>query len=171
MNQALLRWNLLLKVQLIQDPSWSFRVDLADSLLIKFGEPSDLKAVIDYQPTEPDETTRSLMGFSIQEFIPPRPTVSTSEMIDNLQSFTQELLQYGWITEYSVYNLYQNKLSVIEEAYNKQKVNALCILLDDFLSYTEGLSRILLTIEGYKFMHYHGTYIKENVESEFGPCP
>lgn len=163
--------NLLLKVQLIQDPSWSFRVDLADSLLIKFGEPSDLKAVIDYQPTEPDETTRSLMGFSIQEFIPPRPTVSTSEMIDNLQSFTQELLQYGWITEYSVYNLYQNKLSVIEEAYNKQKVNALCILLDDFLSYTEGLSRILLTIEGYKFMHYHGTYIKENVESEFGPCP
>ena len=162
--------NPLLKIRLVNDAYWVLRKSIADSLLNSFGEPSDLKAVIDYQPNEPNETARSLMAYSIDDFIPPRPTVPTSEMITNLIGYTDELYQYGWITEVNVYNQYLAYLKDIEKAYSNKEKELLCEKLNEYSDYTEGLHQSLLTEEGYKFMHYHGTYIKENVEDEFGKC-
>jgi hypothetical protein len=163
--------NPLLKQQLESEEEPSLRIDIADSILYKFGEPSDLKEVMDYQPNEPDETARSLMNYSIQEFIPPRPTDSTIEMIQNLLQYTDELYQFGWIGFEEHYSEYLGLQERIEVAYNAGSHEAACENLNVFLDLVEQNNyRPALTIEGYKFLHYHGTYIKENVEDELGPC-
>lgn len=158
--------------QLPVDPAWSLRIAIADSLLLHFGKPIDLKTVIDYQPTEPDETAKSLMQYSIQEFIPPRPTVSTSAMIVNLDSYTDELYQYGWIPTEERYNSYKGLISQIKKLYNRSILNDLCIKLNQLISNSfQDVQYGYITQEGYKFLHYYGTYIKENVETELGTCP
>lgn len=145
---------------------------IVDSLLTVFGKPIDLKTVIDYQPTEPDETAKSLMQYSIQEFIPPRPTVSTSVMIVNLDSYTDELYQYGWIPTEERYNSYNGLISQIKKLYNRSILNDLCIKLNQLISNSfQDVQYGYITQEGYKFLHYYGTYIKENVETELGTCP
>lgn len=158
--------------QLPIDPAWSLRIAIADSLLSHFGKPLDLKTVIDYQPTEPEETAKSLMQYSIQEFIPPRPAVSTSEMIVNLDLYTDQLYQYGWITTEERYNSYKNLINQIKKFYNRSKLNELCSSLNQLLSNSfQDVQYGYITQEGYKFLYYHGIYIKENVETELGTCP
>ena len=65
----------LLYQQLSEDPSEVMRAQIADSILAVYGEPSDLKAIIDYQPTEPDEHINSWMQFAISDFLPPNRMV------------------------------------------------------------------------------------------------
>ena len=42
--------NNLLKLRLVQDPAPTFLRRIADTLLVRFGKPADLKAVEDYEP-------------------------------------------------------------------------------------------------------------------------
>lgn len=166
--------NSMLKERLTQDPNWSLRVLISDSLLKKYGEPTDLKAVVDYQPYEPDETARSLMAYSINHFVPPKPgNLGYDQMILQLISFTEELFQYEWIKEEEVYIYYYDKLNELRETIENGYIEEACGLIQedlldkievDFQSYGT------LTIEGYKFLHYHTIYIKEDFEQEFGPC-
>lgn len=150
----------------------TIRLRMTDTLLTKYGYPSSLKTIIDYQPTEPDETARSLMAYSINSFVPPRPTVTTAEMIDNLISYNNELFHYGWITDQRTYNQYAAILGKIQTAYRSHSQRDLCENLSALLSTVEKHHNTpLLTTEGYKFLYYHGKYIKENVEQEFGSCP
>lgn len=162
----------LLKEQLGIQEKFVMRVDIVDTLLQNYGRPSDLKTVLDYQPTEPDETSKSLMGYSISTFIPPRPTVTTAEMIDNLISYNNELFQYGWITDYRTYQQYVSLLDKIKSSYRSGSQRDLCTNLSTLLNNVEKHKNTpLLTTEGYKFLYYHGKYIKENVEKEFSSCP
>lgn len=102
--------NSLIKSRLSLDSDQVIRREIADTLLVKFGTPSDLKAVIDYLPNEPDEVSRRLMEHSIHNFIPPRPTVPTDEMIRNLIHYNDELLQYGWVKIETIHNKFENLL-------------------------------------------------------------
>ncbi len=156
----------LLRQQIENDNHWRLRIDYTVFLLEEYGEPADLKFIIDYQLTEPDERASLGIVNRVRAFIPPRPTVPTSEMITNLVSYTDELNQYGWIiSKYA----YLELLLDIEKAYSNEDVELLCEELIEFLDFIEAWHNTpLLTEEGYKFMHYHGTYIKENVEDEFG---
>lgn len=163
--------NQILKNQLSNEDEASIRITIADSLLALYGFPSDLKAVIDYLPNETNNTAHSIMSFEIKNFIPPRPTVTTAEMIENLIQYNDELFQYGWITQYSNYSIYKRYLEKIQAAYGSQSLPDLCEILNSILQRAESQrGSYLLTEEGYKFLHYHGTYIKENVESELGTC-
>ncbi len=163
--------NQLLIERLIADIDWPLRIEIADSLLKHFGKPSDLKSVIDYQPTEPNEIAKSSIGYSIQDFIPPRPTVTTGEMIENLIAYNNELYQYGWITDSSNYLVYKGYLEAIQSSYAAQSLVDICANLNSLLTLVESQhGGPLLTGEGYKFLYYHGTYIKEKIESELGSC-
>ncbi len=156
-------------LSLANDPSIRYRI--ADSLLSIFGEPSDLKTVIDYQPNEPDETARSLIGFSIKEFIPQRLNVNTSIMIDSLIEYTNELFKYGWISDDENYQDYKSLIEGLKKSYTSSDLKKMCKNIDTILENTEfQRNTSSLTEEGYKFLHYHTTYIKENIESEFGSC-
>ena len=166
--------NSLLKTQLIQDRTGVFRTAIADSLLQKFGEPSDLKAVIYYQPDEPDETARSLMGYAIDEFIPPKPaSLNWQGMITKLLSYTNEFLEYGWIKNEATRDYYIQKLNAVKEAIENNSASAeACTIIDEQLlpKAEQDLKDKLITTEGYKFLYYYTIYIKEEIEKEYGAC-
>jgi hypothetical protein len=167
--------NALLNASLILDPEWSFRIDIADSLLISFGEPSDLKAVIDYQPNEPNETARSLMAYSIEDFIPPKPdTLNWSGLTTKLITFTDEMLQYGWIANQQRKDFYSSRLDDIISLINQtNEIDSACTIINEQLlpQAEQDLQQELITTEGYKFLHYYTVYIKEEIEEDFGLCP
>lgn len=62
--------NSFLKDRLSIEQEWTLRILISDSLLIKFGEPSDLKAVIDYLPFETHSTVSYSISAEIENFIP-----------------------------------------------------------------------------------------------------
>jgi hypothetical protein len=159
----------LLKTRLSIDPSWSLRTDIADTLLIKFGEPSDLKAVIDYQPTEPDTTGSSLMNFSIRDFIPPVPSssITTEQMAVNLLAYTDELYEYEWITDEEAYEAFRGDIAFLIEVIRAQVPETICSTLLNILYMCEDKYNNELTTEGYKFLKYHTTYIRDRVETEY----
>ena len=166
--------NSLLKTQLIQDRTGVFRTAIADSLLQKFGEPSDLKAVIDYQPNEPDETARSLMGYAIDDFIPPKPdSLNWSGLVTKLLSYTDELFQYGWIKNEETRNYYIHKLNAVNKAIENDSPTAeACIIINEQMlpQVEQDLKTELITTEGYKYLHYYTINIKDEIEKEFGAC-
>ena len=144
---------------------------LADSILSLLGEPQDLKEVIDHIDNEGDEDMQIIMQYKVDKFIPPRPTVSTSEMISNLITYTKEIFKYGWIGDDETYQDYKSLLVGLKENYANSDLEGICKNIDTILENTEFQHNTSsLTEEGYKFLHYHSVYIKENIESEFGSC-
>jgi hypothetical protein len=159
----------ILYQQLPLDPDWSLRYHIADTLLIKFGQPSDLKAVIDYQPNEPDTIAKSLMNFSIRDFIPPVPSssVTTEQMAENLLAYTDELYEYEWITDQEAYEAFRGDIAFLIEVIRAQVPETICSTLLNILYMCEDKYNNELTTEGYKFLKYHTTYIRERVETEY----
>lgn len=174
-NQRYSGLNLLLKSQLKLEPSSAFRSDIADSLLQKFGEPSDLKAVIDYQPNEPDETARSLMRYSIKEFIPPKPdTLGYYDLCIRLISYTEEMFKYNWILNKETRDYYAERLTeVYQSIENTGEISYACSIINERIlpQVERDRAEELITSEGYKFLHYYTIYIKEEIEKEYGSCP
>lgn len=163
--------NQILINQLSNEEEGSIRIKIVDSLLTLYGFPSELKAVIDHLPNETNSTAHSIMSFEITNFIPPRPTVATADMIENLISYNDELYAYNWITESPTYLSFSRLIEKVRAAYNSKELEDLCFNLNQIITNAEGLrGGPLLTEEGYKFLYYHTTYIKENVESELGTC-
>ncbi|GIK59334.1 MAG: hypothetical protein HND39_05820 [Ignavibacteriota bacterium] len=162
--------NSLLKERIETEEYWSLRVDIADSLLQKFGEPSDLKTVIDYQPNEPNETAKSLIGFSIEEFIPPKPALNWSGLITKLISYTTEMYQYGWVANTQTRDYYITKLNLLNSQITSGRYKDACSTLNKALlvQIEKDLATNKITTEGYKFLHYYCVYIKEEFP---GPLP
>lgn len=163
--------NLLLKQQLESEESSSLRIDIADSLLLRFGEPSDLKAVIDYQPNEPDYTASKLMGYSIDEFIPPKPaSLNWSGLIKKLISYTNEMYSYQWIANTQTRDYFISKLNLLNSQIALGRFKDACNTLNkDLLARIDkDLTSNNITTEGYKFLHYYCVYIKEEFP---GPLP
>lgn len=167
--------NPLLKTRLVTDPYWVLRNTIANTLLLVYGKPSDLKAVIDYQPNEPDETARSLMAYSITHFIPPKPEgLSYNDLFLRLISYTDELFQYSWIENEETRDYYAQILTETYKSIESTgEIGEACAIIDERIlqQLEQDLAEELITIEGYKFLHYYTIYIKEGIEEEFGPCP
>jgi hypothetical protein len=164
----------ILIIQLANDPYWAFRINIAQTLLKTFGEPSDLKAVIDYQPTEQNETARSLMEYSINHFIPPKlDTINWSGLITKLISYTSEMYSYQWIANTLTRDYYISKLDLLKRQIESGRYKDACTTVNnDLLARIENdLAANNITIEGYKFLHYYCVYIKEAFSSPFQPCP
>jgi hypothetical protein len=168
----------ILTNQLPNDSYWVLRNKIAQTILNNYGEPSDLKIVSDYQPSEPNETARSLMAYFINDFIPPKPdTLNWNELATRLISYSEEMYGYEWISSESVRDYYidmlLNVISIMEGSEGTGVLEAACSILDErILAQAEqDLQEELITNEGYKFLHYYTIYIKEEIEEVLGPCP
>jgi hypothetical protein len=158
----------LLLERLTQDENRTIRRVIADSLLKVWGTPGDLKAVMDYQPDESDTIAKSLMGLSIQRFIPPRPgdNVATAQMIDNLIRYVEDLTDYEWILPNAQFDFYNFAKEIYNSYQNEQYDVAMEICLLIIEQAEDALANEEITVEGYKFLHYYPTYIKERIEEE-----
>jgi hypothetical protein len=166
--------NQLLKERLLVDSDWPLRISIVDSLCKVFGEPSDLKAVIDYQPNEPDETAKSLMGYSIDEFIPPKPaSLNLLVKVTKLISYVSEMYSYQWIANTLTRDYYITKLNLLKRQIESSRFRDACTTVNnDLLPRIEtDLTANNITIESYKFLHYYCLYIKEDFPQGIQPCP
>lgn len=160
----------LLIHQLPADNDWVMRNLIADSLLCKFGSPADLKTVIEYQPNEPDERARSLMGFAIRDFIPPRPKEPTtaSTMLFTLKDYSTDCFNFGWISREEAYDFcdreLQSSIEDIEEGGAEKACEQLQRLAERVEDYYNDET---FTIEGYEFLKYHLQYIKEKITLDY----
>ncbi len=113
------------------------------------------------------------MGYCIDKFIPPRPTVSTSQMITNLIGYVGDLYQYGWLRDQQLLVVnWVDSLQTLQKFYARGNAEASCNKINGILNTIENYPHpgYYMSEEGYKFLHYHSVYIKENIESELGPC-
>ena len=160
--------------QLSIDPEPTIRSRYATSSLILYGEPSDLKIVIDYLPNESDETIRSWVKLTVDDFVPPKPdTLNWQGMIAKLLSYTDEMFQYGWIKNEKTRDYYIQKLNAANEAIeNNNSTAEVCTIINEQIlpQVEQDLKKQLITTEGYKFLHHYTIYIKDEIEKEFGSC-
>lgn len=164
--------NLLLMDQLTLEEEPTLRKDIADTLLLKFGNPSDFKTVKDYQPNEPDETARSLMGFAIREFIPTRPNASITvlNMISNLVNITDTLFNYTWLGDFTFANSLKSKLNQAKTFLLSGDSLSCAIQVKTFQDDVDAVYKDSLnldprfvTVEGWKFLYWNAQYILDRL--------
>jgi hypothetical protein len=157
--------------QLSIDSDPTIRSRYATSLLNLYGEPSDLKIVIDYLPNETDTTILSWVDLAVDNFIPPKPDeLNWQGMITELVSYTSEMFTYGWITHAKTRDYYISTLNLLNSQLERQLYTEACATLNiKLLDRIEtDLAANKITTEGYKFLHYYCVYIKEEFP---GPLP
>lgn len=163
----------ILREKINSDPSDVLRWRFASGLLEYYAVPSDLKLVIDHIPNEPDEDMRGMFEIIVHRFIPPKPkNLEWDEMINNLISYTEELYQYDWIKKEEAYNYYVDRLVDLRESLYAGDLEMACSIINERIlpQVEQDLQEELITIEGYKFLHYHTVYISESMEEVLGPC-
>jgi len=164
----------LLIQRLVQDPSEIMRAKIADSLLVVYGEPSDLKTVIDYQRGETDPDVKTWIQFAINDFIPPKPdTLNWSGMITKLISYVSEMYSYQWIANTQTRDYYVLTLNLLKRQIETRKYKDACSTINIKLlaKIEQDLQNNKITTEGYKFLHYYCLYIKEDFTHTLYPCP
>ncbi|QQS37362.1 MAG: hypothetical protein IPM56_05245 [Ignavibacteriales bacterium] len=161
----------LLKDNMSTESSGRIRYRHLGNLVKSFGQPSDIKFCIEYLPNEQDLEIKQMMEFSLKDFIPTNPNLPIPQMIDSLNSYTDQLYQYGWIKNEDDYESYKEKTKNLRELFEQKKTDELCSNLNWIISQAESHhGSDLLTEEGYKFLFYYTGYIKEKIETEFGVC-
>jgi hypothetical protein len=165
----------ILKQQIENDSESYRRKDYSNIFLENYNAPQDFKFILDYYKTEPDSVASKSIYFRTVSFIPPKPdTLDWNGLTIKLITYTDELLQYGWIVNQQTKDFYTNKLQEIITVTNQtnEQDSACTIINNQLLPQAEqDLQQELITTEGYKFLHYYTVYIKEEIEEDFGPCP
>lgn len=171
----------LLRQQIENDSHRYRRIKYSEIYLENYGEPEDLEFIKEYLLIEPDELARRSITLLTIGFVPPRITLpdyiphdeySLSKKIDIFISYTEDLFLYEWIEE-ETYKYYKHRLNLLLYQVEEENFEEMCSIIDEDL-----LERIeedfnnsgTLTIEGYKFLHFHTIYIREDFEDEFGLC-
>ncbi|NWF91247.1 MAG: HEAT repeat domain-containing protein, partial [Ignavibacteriaceae bacterium] len=96
--------------RLQDDPHRDIRWEISDSLLCYFGEPQDLKKIIDYYPNESDPIVRKDMQHSTNVFIPPKPDTDYYGLCTRLITYTDEMFVYNWIHNEETKDYYAQRL-------------------------------------------------------------
>jgi hypothetical protein len=172
LNYSSLKQFLNQRIHIEEDPS--IRVNIADAILTVFGEPSDLKSVMDYLPNEIDSIAYSVIGNYIDLFIPPKPaSLNWSGMITKLISYTTEMYSYQCIANTQTRDYYISKLNLLKRQIESRRYKDACKTINnDLLARIEtDLTANNITNEGYKFLHYYCVYIKEDFSQTYTPCP
>lgn len=156
---------LVSKIQANSD--WTFELEMIDTLLSIYGKPSDLKLLKDYSKTESNANSKEIISFRINSFIPLKLNLGAKVMVDSLITYTKQLYGFNWIKDSTNYKSYlielENQKKLIIEEDHGNTIES----IDDFLEMVEEHHNAkLLTEEGYKYLYYYETYIKENVEKE-----
>ena len=165
----------LLKQQIQNDAHRYLRIMYVEDILKNYGQPEDLKFVIDYLPSEPDTNASWNIYSQIRLFVPQKPdTLDYYGLCTKLVTYTDEMFDYDWIQNEETKDYYTQRLTeVYESIENTDEIGYACSIIDErILSQLEqDLAEQLITSEGYKFLHYYTNYIKDEIEEEYSSCP
>lgn len=164
--------NYLLKTRLPLEPYEGLRMHIVDTLLNKYGNPSDLKAVIDYRPNEPHPNAKSLMGFRTRNFIPHKfdQSVTIEQMFLKINGYLEDLQNFNWLAD----ETYKNELGDIltsaktnllagDSLACRTQVKAFQDLVDNVYKDSLNPDPSFVTIEGWKFLYWNAQYILDRL--------
>lgn len=151
-----------LYARLREEPEWSYRTEIVDSLLMRFGAPEDYQVVKDYQALEPNPTAKSLIEFSLRDFKPPLPPASITPlaMLDTLISYRRQVQALGWILNEGIIASLDQKLDAVRKAIVNDRPSAKQIL-QAFVNELEALNQQgnQFKQEAYIFLRNYASYI------------
>ncbi len=168
-----------LEERLTREMGWPYRTRIADSLLNRYGTPTDFEFVKAYQSKAPEPTEKNLIGKALQAFSPPVPSaaLSTSNMLDTLISYMQQCVGIGWIADANFVNELENGLAnarkhlmrgdstncakeikKFQDKVNKQYQTTL-----DYEKKNKPRDKRFVTVEGWKFLFYNAQYILDRL--------
>lgn len=173
------RLNALLRERLSKEPAAAYRADIVDTLLIRFGTPSDYEFVRQYEPSEPEPVIRSTIARALTRFTPPNPPSSTpvSVLLDSLISYKHQVFVLGWLGDKNFVNELDNHL---ENAQNhlargdsvncgkevekfQEKVQKEYDKTIDDQKKNKPRDKRFVTVEGWKFLYYHAQYLLDRL--------
>lgn len=112
----------LIKERLPLESEFNYRVFYADTLLKKYGQPSDYLFLKDYLPSENHPYAKEVIGLYYKYQKPPKfsPSLEIVENIDSLISYSNQLYSYGWIGD----EIFVNSLIPILEVAKSSILNS-----------------------------------------------
>ncbi|HXG38334.1 MAG TPA: hypothetical protein VNL36_06165 [Bacteroidota bacterium] len=165
--------------RIFDEPAWSFRSTIADTLLYRYGTPQDYRVVQEYQQWETQPTAKSLTGFRLRDFKPPVPSLITpvSVLLDSLISYKHQVAALGWLGDKNFVNELDNHL---ENAQNhlvrgdsvncgkevekfQEKVQKEYDKTIDDQKKNKPRDKRFVTVEGWKFLYYHAQYLLDRL--------
>jgi hypothetical protein len=162
----------LLKDRLSKEVAPAYRGEIADSLLLHYGGIDDYLLVKNYIDQEVNPTIKSLLGFSIRDFIPVRPNaiLNVLQLIDLLESTSLQVKSYNWFGDQSFEIELKSCLSsakgklTINDSLNcarqirifQQRIN------EEYIDSLDNDGKFV-TIEGWKFLCYNAQYILDRL--------
>lgn len=166
--------NQLLRARLSQEVVSAYRGAIAESLLVRYGSPSDYDFVTQHLLSETHPTEQALISRAIQSFKPriPSSNISVFVMIDTLVSTKNQTAALDWLSDaFFASELEDNLqsarsyLSLGDSLKCTQQVKAFQFKVDEeYKDSLDGDSRSV-TVEGWKFLYYNAQYILDRLPS------
>ncbi len=152
----------------------TIRGTIADSLLLRFGTPTDYEAVRQYLLTEQDTITKDVRNARLRDFRPPHPFVSASllSLTDTLHSNVTELQTLNWIGDANFISTLSNYISSAKSSISqhdsssaRQQLVSFQQAVDREYRDSTNITPAFVTVEGWKFLYYNAQYIIERLPS------
>jgi len=169
----------LLQDRLSKEVGWPYRCEIADSLLVRYGTPSDYQFVLAYQATAPNPTEKSLIGKALQAFTPPIPSPSSSilNLLDSLISYKHQTSTFGWLADKNFVKELDNHLDNARKHLTRgdsantskeveqfqEKVNKEYLRTVDREGRNQPRDNRFVTVEGWKFLYFNAQYILDRL--------
>jgi hypothetical protein len=169
----------LLVERLLREPAWAYRLDIADTLLKRYGTPADYKAVFEYLQWETNRTARNLTTLALARFTPPVPAPSLAAMtvLDSLVSYKHEVYALGWLADADFVRELDGDLQRAGQALSTGDSVGCARSVKTFqdeidIVYKDSLNPDprKVTIEGWKFLYYNAQYILDRLP-QIPPSP
>ena len=162
----------LLMERLSIQPESYYRIDIADSLLIRFGTPEDYQLVSNHLTIESTPTAQRLIARALEAFTPPVPEKSLAvvAMLDSAASLLQQCASYGWLAGGEFVVKLTGDLQRARQALDSQDSIGCAVALKRFQGYVDFVLRHpvnpysrTVTMGGWKFLHYNAQYILDRL--------
>ncbi len=175
---------MLLIQRLSEEPFTSYKKDIAESLLVRYGTVEDYKIVQEYVLSESDATIKLLLGRALKEFKPPVPlrTIAVSVLLDSLISTKHQVFALGWLADKNFVNELDNHLEnarkhlvrgdstntyhQVEKFQEKVQKEHEKIIEDK--KKNKPRDKRFVTVEGWKFLFYNAQYILDRLPKKKG---
>jgi hypothetical protein len=144
------------------EPNSTVRSVFAEYIIEKYGEPADVMLIKDLLQIEPEERYQKYYESELKVFIPPPfdPDLNVIAIAEIILNHIETMINYSWIIPVyerafsEIYNfIIHNEYPTAIEAIN----NLLELVNSDY-------EKNKITNEGYKFIHYELSYLKDILE-------
>jgi hypothetical protein len=164
--------NALLRQQLRRDTAWVYRVDYADTLLYRFGSPSDYAFVEEYCSQAPEPREKRHINRSLDDFRPQviPASMSSSQALQYINGLVQDVSSRGWVGNQVLIDELgrhvssaQSKLNAGDQVGSAREIKRFQVTVDEEFRDSLDNDSKFVTKEGWKFLYYSAQYILDRL--------